>query len=398
MLIAGCSKEPLNDSDLISTDSVNEAQLNDLAKVFASIQLDGEDLSSVFSNVQAASYFGLDEEMYLSELWNSSEQTKVSADVSNGKALKNKLEQFLGSTTKSSNCGINDPETLLNLMQSGNVEIYWPYSDFWDGHSLPVITYLQDLDENDCAIAYKGIGTDKVEQLLVSEEYAKEHPVWVITEPEIDYDDIPNFINGETKAGNVTYLSVIPETKAGDGEATVEHLYWGLSGIICRKQYDGWLRGASDFKFVVAYPQGSTANYVSGATTEFSVKVKRSYIDKTKPKEYTLTNRALNQDWTESQVTNYLCVYEVDTNSSKNTTEVSVTVKAAIPDALKNYLQEVSATAKFTIGKNDLEIGKEVMARSYILSNTWSNKLYPLDYGKNGTPNLELRFNTKKYN
>ena len=73
LLIAGCSKEPLNDSDLISTDSVNEAQLNDLAKVFASIQLDGEDLSSVFSNVQAASYFGLDEEMYLSELWNSSE-------------------------------------------------------------------------------------------------------------------------------------------------------------------------------------------------------------------------------------------------------------------------------------------------------------------------------------
>lgn len=398
LFLIGCNKGQLENTESLSTETVNEEQLNEIAKIFASIQVGAEDLSTVFSSVQAASKYGLDEEMYLSELWIQPNQTKVSVDISNGIALRNKLEQYISSTTKSPNDAFKNPESLLQLLQSGNVEIYWPYSDYWDGYSLPVITYLQELDDNNCAIAYNGIDTDQMKQILVSEEYAKEHPVWVITEPEIRYEDLPNFNNGETKAGDVTYLSVTPATKADSNDGNAEHLYWGLSGIICRKQYDSWLRGASDFKFVVAYPQGSTANYVTGATTEFSVKVKRSYIDEKNPTEYTLTNRALNQDWTETQITNYLCIYEVDTNSSKNSVEVSVTVKAAIPDSLKQYLQEVSAVAKFTIGKKDEEIGKEVMARSYILSNTWNNRLYPLDYGKNGKPNMELRFNTTKYN
>ena len=124
--------------------------------------------------------------------------------------------------------------------------------------------------------------------------------------------------------------------------------------------------------------------------------MKRKYIrDK---EELVLSSRKpLNQDWTESQVTNYLCLYEENGGRSQ---EVSVTVKYSVPDSVKKTfgLAEVSATAKFTIGKKDETVGKDVMNRAYVFSDRWANQLYPMDYNKNGQPNVNLRFVTEIYN
>ena len=391
-LLYSCTNRFEDTPDVSDSHFVSEVALRDIAIAFSSVSLEQDDVLSVFSSVQSAQNYGLDEEMYLSELWLSPLHTKVSETGEAGSVLREKIVSFLKNNTRSSTIISSDPSELLNLMKSGEIEIYWPYSENWDGVSIPVITYMQELDEDGCAIAFKGIGTEGIETILISEEYSYHNPVWVINTPDLDYNDIPNFNEGEISSKGVAYLPCTPVTRATD---TTRHYYWGLAGITCIKQYDGWLAGASDFRFVIAYPAGNTGS-VTGATTEFRVKVKRKYIrDK---EELVLSSRKpLNQDWTESQVTNYLCLYEENGGRSQ---EVSVTVKYSVPDSVKKTfgLAEVSATAKFTIGKKDETVGKDVMNRAYVFSDRWANQLYPMDYNKNGQPNVSLRFVTEIYN
>lgn len=74
-------------------------------------------------------------------------------------------------------------------------QIYWPYSQKWNGSDLPVITFktkespLLPQDEN---IGYR-IKEGFVETVLVNEEYAKQHPVWIINYNPIPYEEYPDF-------------------------------------------------------------------------------------------------------------------------------------------------------------------------------------------------------------
>lgn len=71
---------------------------------------------------------------------------------------------------------------LFEYLADNDIQIYWPYSENWDGETLPVITFAPENEDQDWNWAYTQDGKEKV---YVDEEYAKNHPVWVIDKRDI---------------------------------------------------------------------------------------------------------------------------------------------------------------------------------------------------------------------
>ena len=84
--------------------------------------------------------------------------------------------------------------SLSDALSNSGMQIYWPYSEDWDGKSLPVITFnpeetssaprLQDGSNVGFLREQLPNGSWIVKEVTVDEEYARNHPVWVINRNE----------------------------------------------------------------------------------------------------------------------------------------------------------------------------------------------------------------------
>lgn len=86
------------------------------------------------------------------------------------------------------------------------LQIYWPYSENWDGVTPPVITWEgEKYDETRNFAYYKENG--EVKGVLVDEEYAKNNPVWIVNGATYAYSSIPFLLkkdeDGELEDSNL---------------------------------------------------------------------------------------------------------------------------------------------------------------------------------------------------
>ena len=170
-----------------------EYKFRDLARAITALNLDPEICQEVHRAVRKSVECGLDEIYYLKEAIGGG--TKICDDETFTRFIDDKLSKF--SDNKAVKY-IN--EYWVNTADQDRLQIYWPYSENWDGVTTPIV-----------ACQYQGYVIAEngqiIEGITFAEEYTKKHPVWIINLSPVAYSELPTFDNcNYVKQGNNTIV------------------------------------------------------------------------------------------------------------------------------------------------------------------------------------------------
>ena len=119
----------------------------EVAEVLSGLPLGQDQMREVFTAVTASAVNGYDEEYTMSDLFVSpgsgvgDDRGQETRSAVKGVPLRDMIETHLKSALPvRSSCPIPDPDAWLDYVAKSDMQIYWPFSESWDGVSLPVIT------------------------------------------------------------------------------------------------------------------------------------------------------------------------------------------------------------------------------------------------------------------
>ena len=257
-----------------------ELSARGLAAMFASLPMGAQQLREVYDAVGVSSHNGYDEEYTLDSLL-----LRPGAGVGpgtkaqpTGTPLREMVRAYLEEHA-ATRAGIED---LMELIADSGYQLYWPYSEDWDGISYPVITF----DPGYGAESNYGYelspgpsGAIITDTLTVDEALAQRRPVWVI--------------NSNSDAA-FTPLELFVRDDSGVTEAETESSRprrLMLKSFKMLRNYDSWFGGASEFWIKCGSVEGFNAateaelKLFSPSITDFMIVVKRRDINKEVPYE-----------------------------------------------------------------------------------------------------------------
>jgi hypothetical protein len=258
--------------------------LSDVAKILSDLPLQSGHLAEVHDAVSASSGNGYDEEYLLSDLFSApgagvgdkGESTKAGGY---DKPLRDLFADYFA-RNYATKAGAADVERHINALSESDMQIYWPYSEDWDGKSFPIVTFDPGFGAESnygYEIRLDASGAHVVDSVLVTERLAMERPVWVINR-----NDDAAFTPWE--------LFEKEQTKAGGKTTPAEKEYiFSICNFKMLRHYDSWFGGASEFFVKTGAVDGFKAtkdedlkNY-SPSLTDFMVVVRRNQIGKKIP-------------------------------------------------------------------------------------------------------------------
>lgn len=362
-LLFSCEKVIGEDS---SDNAASPVALDRVAAMLSELPLEPEHYREVHSAVESSSGNGYDEEYTMSDLFASpgkgvgDSRTKA-ATVSKayGRPLRELIREHVRASvaTKSVEAGKadsddsrsgnsntagmadsgfgDDADAYLAALESSDVQIYWPYSENWDGQSEPVFTFDPG-DDSDVNIGYKVVrqpdGSSRVEEVEVDEAFAEKNPVWVVnrnsdcgfTSLEIMRREHPEWDNGGGAliiGGKRQVSAFAASTRASTLKTLV------LKEFTMKRNYDCWFAGGSEF-FIKA---GSVNDFFASTdaelrlytpqVTDFMVVVKRK--QKGQPLPF---NTVIVSDWSE-QLTQVAFMITEDDGGTLDQWKCSAVVK-----------------------------------------------------------------------
>ena len=352
LLLLSCNRipEPVEDRDNAAL------PLDQVAQMLSELPMEPVHFKEVHRAVASSSGNGYDEEYMMRDLFASpgrgvgEEDSGKSGNFVAGQSkslsdilpLRDLIIQYAENRAATKASGF-DPDIWLESLSSSDIQIYWPYSEDWDGETQPVFTYDPG-DGSQVGVGWK-VDTDErgvrtVRKIEVDEKYAAAYPVWVVnrnsdsgyTSLDVMRREHPEWDNGggaliiggpvSSRAPGVP----LPEegTKAASSVKTLI-----LKDFTMRRHYDTWLAGGSEF-FIKA---GSVNDFVASteaelqlympAVTDFMVVVKRKQLGQALP-----FNTVLVSDWT-SQLTQVAFMIVEDDGGSLTQWKCSAVVKVA---------------------------------------------------------------------
>lgn len=297
LLAVSCSKQvtppqvypagtPTDSSETVSLDTPA------IAKLFASLPIGREQMQEVHDAASSSTDGGYDEEYTLERLINAPGcgvgQSETKAGRQYSLPLRDMLADYLGAGTKGSSPA--EVEAFLNSLSESDLQIYWPYSEDWDGEELPIVTFDPGYG-SEYNYGYK-ISRDKdgfhaVDSVYVDEQVAMEHPVWVInTNDDALYTPLDLF--------RPVQRSATAATKSGS-----RMLY--MKSFKMLRHYDSWFRGASEFFIKCGSVNGFSASteaelkLYSPSVTDFLVVIRRKYLNMDMPFDAIILTDFTNQ-------------------------------------------------------------------------------------------------------
>lgn len=283
--------------------------LDEVASVLSSIPLGVGQLNEVYDAVSSSSGNGYDEEYTMRDLFTSPGagvgDVQVKGGVTYDKPLKDLIADYLRAKPQVKSESTVDPDRFMKALTDSDIQIYWPYSENWNGEQLPVITFDPE-DGAEANIGYRLVadaeGGRRVEEVVVDEELAASHPVWVInrnsdagyTTLEMLRKKDPEWGDG---GGNVV---VRPRTQSllPKGKTSCRSLM--LKEFTMKRNYDSWFAGGSEFFVKTGAVEDFYASteaemrLYSPTVTDFLVVVKRDQVGHTIP-----FNAILVSEWTD---------------------------------------------------------------------------------------------------
>ena len=350
IMLAAASCEILdNDPDKhVKDEDSTYVGLEEVAELLALIPLKSSHVNEVHDAVTSSSGNGYDEEYTMKDLFQRPGAGVGDLEVRSGTIYENPLrdlikEHVYGMAATRSGADALDPDRFLEELMSSDIQIYWPFSDSWDGEGMPIITYDPE-DGSDKNMGYRLVvnddGSRSVESLVVDEALAEAEPVWVVNRNsdagyatlEMLRREDPDWGEG---GGTIIVRPSCPETLKTRAEVSVKSLI--LKDFTMNRSYDTWFAGASEFFVKTGSVEDFTASteaelrLYSPTITDFLIVVKRSQIGEPLP-----FNAMLVSDWT-GQMTH--CAFMITEDDGGTITEWNCTALVRI--ASKSYGFEI---------------------------------------------------------
>ena len=271
--------------------------LEEFAGILSVLPMDRSHLGEVFDAVCASSENGYDEEYMLADLVGS-----PGAGVGDGvfrsksaprydRPLRDLLSDYFEANPSAVPTRAGSSEACLRMLEESDMQIYWPYSEDWDGEAFPIITFDPG-DGSEYNYGYQAVrgedGSVEIQSVYVDEQVAMSRPVWVINNND-DSHLVPvqsAFLDGagaaalradasspevrassEAQASSEAWASPEVQASSGvqalipgvrtaiadaaasvqgsDGDVPGDRLY--IRSLKMLRNYDSWFGGASEF-------------------------------------------------------------------------------------------------------------------------------------------------------
>lgn len=247
--------------------------MQNIAQMFSSLPLGPQQLDEVYQAASSSSGNGYDEEYTLRNLFQTPGSGVGSTKASNslsGTPLKDMIASYL-QEKYSTKAGAADVEKYINELIESDYQIYWPYSEDWDGETFPIITFDPGYGAESnygYRISYTPYGVKVVDSVYVDENVALKQPVWVI-----NTNSDQGFTTLEMLMKQPSYI----RTKAGSKTLNIKT-------FTALRNYDSWFGGASEFIIRAGSMDGSKAyseddlKKFHPTLTEMTIVVKRKEV------------------------------------------------------------------------------------------------------------------------
>ena len=291
---SSCGKEgpalSPTDNDPIAIPGCGDLTLGKLAKIFAELPLEDSHLMEVHSAAAASRANGYDEEYTLKQLFEAPGcgvgDSPTKALKSGGPALRDLLGDYFRREV-STKTGSSDADALLQALAASDAQIYWPFSEDWDG-SYPIITFDPGYGSEynyGYMVERRSDGLHVIDSVYVDEEVARAHAVWVInTNDDAGYVPADFFRPGGGEAAVSGHQAAAAEGDEASPYSIPRQLKF--KSITMLRHYDSWFRGASEFWVKCGAVNGFSASteaelkLYSPSVTDFMVVVPRKYLGK----------------------------------------------------------------------------------------------------------------------
>ena len=333
-VIVPFSCEVVDDDPSKHVDEENYVELSEVAKILAGVPVGKDHLVEVHDAVSASSLNGYDEEYTMKQLFESpgagvGDPRDTRAGERYAKPLRDLIQEHVLSTKSAGE--LPDPQRWLDHLMRSDVQIYWPYSDRWDGTSFPIITFDPE-DDSDVNVGYRLIvdeaGDRRVEEVIVDEQMAMESPVWVVNRnSDASYKTLEMLRKEDPDWGMGGGDITVTPTRSSDSKCLI------MKNFKTYRNYDCWFAGASEFFVKTGSVKDFTASteaelkLYNPKITDFMVVVRRGDVGYTLPYDVVLVT-----DWTE-QMTH--CAFMMTEDDGGTWTEWKCTALVRI--ASKSY-------------------------------------------------------------
>ena len=278
--------------------------LDEVAEVLSDLPLKLSHMQEVHDAVTSSSANGYDEEYTMRILFESPGKgvgdIMTRSGVAYREPLRNLIESYVRAGVHTKSGGkVYSADDFLAALTSSDIQIYWPYSENWDGRTLPVVTFDPE-DGSDVNIGYRLFinddGSRRVEAVEVDEAMATKLPVWVVnrnSDAEFTTLEMLRREDPEWGEGGGTII-VKPDTKTG--KAQLRTLV--LKEFKMNRQFDSWFCGAAEVFVLTGSIDDFTASteaelrLFNPMVTDFMIVVKRNQVGKSIP-----FNAVLVSDW-----------------------------------------------------------------------------------------------------
>lgn len=287
MLFAACE---ITDNRLPVTPEEEgiSVRLDEVAEILAMLPIHESQMGEVHDAVSSSSDNGYDEEYTMRQLFVSPGSGVGDNESKSGKSYEKPLWKLIDDQVRSMSATKSlsmDPDRFLQALTESDIQIYWPFSEDWDGESMPVITFDPE-DGAEVNTGYKLVveddGSRHVEEIEVDEVMAMEMPVWVVnrnddagyTSLEMLRREDPNWGEGGG--------AIIVNPKQTKSDRTLKTLI--LKEFTMTRNYDSWFAGASEFFVKIGYLEDFNATteaelkLYSPMVTDFMIVVKRNQV------------------------------------------------------------------------------------------------------------------------
>ncbi len=333
------------DRHVSGTDTVR-VELAEVAQILASLQLEQRHVEEVHTASVSSARNGYDEEYTMKNIFGApgcgvgDERSKALAYEAQGGLLRDLIEEFVRTRTPGTRSVMQGAEEFLEALSTSDIQIYWPFSENWDGRTLPTITFDPE-DESDANIGYRLLRKDDgfchVEEVIVDEEMAAQVPVWVLnrnsdagyTSLEMLRREDPDWGEG---GGTIIVKPDVKTQKARPLRSLI------LKDFTMMRNFDSWFAGASEFFVKTGSLDDFTASteaelrLFNPMITDFMISVRRSQVGKPQP-----FNALLVSDWN-GQMTH--CAFMVTEDDGGTRTEWKCTALVRIES--KSYGVEMN--------------------------------------------------------
>lgn len=314
-------------------DSVSVACLSSVARLLASLPIGVEQMAEVHDAAGNSVSNGYDEEYMMKNLFScpgsgvGDDVTKAPSDAY-GTTMRDLLRQSFAATKAGNAGGGIDgghgggvdggagggigggaggfSDITEEMLVESDIQIYWPYSELWDGETLPIITYNPGggaVESDGWMLSRRSDGTLAGVPVRVDEQTAVHNPVWVVNR-----NDDSGYLTVDMlrRSGDI-----LPQSTKAPVSSDVKTLI--LKDFTMLRNYDSWLAGASEFWVKI----GSLENFYARTeeelkiyeplVTDFMIVVRRDELGVKRP-----FNAVLVSDWTPALSSCALMITEDD--------------------------------------------------------------------------------------